>query len=76
LCKVNDIIGKDASLYKLSCEFGVLNACYDMGDIELLTRKVETIEIYFVFNILIEMCHLSFIIIIITLNKTPSPHEK
>jgi hypothetical protein len=42
LCRVDDIIGKDASLYKLSCEFGVLNACYDMGDIELLTRKVET----------------------------------
>jgi hypothetical protein len=39
---VDDIIGKDASLYKLSCEFGVLNACYDMGDIELLTPKVET----------------------------------
>ena len=42
LCRVDDIIGKDASLYKLSCEFGVLNACYDMGDIELLTPKVET----------------------------------
>ena len=42
LCSVDDIIGKDASLYKLSCEFGVLNACYDMGDIELLTPKVET----------------------------------
>ena len=28
LCRVDDIIGKDASLYKLSCEFGVLNACY------------------------------------------------
>ena len=26
----------------LPCEFGVLNACYDMGEIELLTRKVET----------------------------------
>jgi hypothetical protein len=38
LCSVDDIIGKDASLYKLSCEFGVLNACYDMGDIELLTN--------------------------------------
>jgi hypothetical protein len=33
LCKIDDIIGKNASLYKLSCEFGVLNACYDMGDI-------------------------------------------
>jgi hypothetical protein len=42
LCSIDDIIGKDASLYKLSCEFDVLNACYDMGDIELLTRKVET----------------------------------
>jgi hypothetical protein len=42
LCRVDDIIGKDASLYKLSCEFGVLNACYDMSDIELLTHKVET----------------------------------
>jgi hypothetical protein len=26
----------------LPCEFGVLNACYDMDDIELLTPKVET----------------------------------
>ncbi|CAG2220787.1 SAD1 [Mytilus edulis] len=42
LCRVDDIIGKDASLYKLSCEFGILNSCYDMGDIELLTRKIET----------------------------------
>jgi hypothetical protein len=42
LCRVDDIIGKDASLYKLSCEFGVLNSYYDTGDIELLTRKVET----------------------------------
>ena len=42
MCRVDDIIGKDAILCKLSCEFGVLNACYDMGEIELLTRKVET----------------------------------
>ena len=42
LCRVDDIICKDAHLYKLSCEFDVLNSCYDMGDIELLTRKVET----------------------------------
>ena len=42
LCRFDDIIDKDASLYKLSCEFGVLNSYYDMGDIELLTRKVET----------------------------------
>ena len=28
-------------MYKL-CEFGVLNSCYGMGDIELLTVKVET----------------------------------
>ena len=42
MCSIDDIIGKDASLYKLSCEFDVLNACYDMGDIEHLTRKVET----------------------------------
>jgi hypothetical protein len=24
--------------------FGVLNACYDMSDIELLTHKVETLQ--------------------------------
>ena len=42
MCRFDDIIDKDASLYKLSCEFGVLNSYYDMGDIELLTRKVET----------------------------------
>jgi hypothetical protein len=29
---------KDASLCKLSCEIDVLNSCYDIGDIELLTR--------------------------------------
>jgi hypothetical protein len=32
VCKVDDIIGKDASLCKLSCEFGVLNAGYYMGE--------------------------------------------
>lgn len=31
LCRVGDIHGKDASLYKLLCESGVLNYCYDMG---------------------------------------------
>ena len=42
LCRVDDIAGKDESLYKLSCAFGILNSCYDIGDLELLTRKVET----------------------------------
>ena len=42
LCRVDYIIGKDENLCKLSYEFGVLNSCYDMGDIELLTRKVKT----------------------------------
>jgi hypothetical protein len=37
VCRVDDIVGKDESLYK-SCEFGILNSCYDMGDLELLTR--------------------------------------
>ena len=44
LCRVDDIIDKDASLCKLSCEIGVLNSCYDIGDIELLTHKVETLQ--------------------------------
>lgn len=37
VCRVDDIVGKDESLYK-SCEFGISNSCYDMGDLELLTR--------------------------------------
>ena len=32
LCRFDDIIGKGARLYKLSCEFGVLNSCYGMGE--------------------------------------------
>ena len=42
VCMVDDSVGKDESLYKLSCGFGILNSCYDMGDLELLTPKVET----------------------------------
>lgn len=36
LFRVDDIVDK------LACEFGILNSCYDMGDLELLTCKVET----------------------------------
>jgi hypothetical protein len=28
----------------LPCEFGVLNACYDMGDIELLTHQIHMVD--------------------------------
>ena len=47
MCRVDDIIGKNASLCKLSCEFGVLNACYDMGDIvETSHWKKEEISLH------------------------------
>lgn len=42
LCRIDDVIGKNASLNKLSREFGILNSCYDMTDIELLKQKIET----------------------------------
>lgn len=47
LCRVDGKIGKDASMYKQSCEFGIFHKkkyFYDiiMDDIELLTHKIET----------------------------------
>ena len=32
LCKVVDVVGKDGSLFKLACPYGILNSLYDMGD--------------------------------------------
>jgi hypothetical protein len=46
----------------------VLNACYDMGDI-VETSHWYIINFYWVLQI-------TFIITIIALNKTPSPHKK
>ena len=30
LCKVVDVVGKDRSLFKLACPYGILNSLYDM----------------------------------------------
>lgn len=39
--RVADIFGKDANLYKLL--FGILNSCYVMSAIELLTYAIENV---------------------------------
>ena len=41
LCKVVDVVGKDGSLFKLACPYGILNSLYDMGDLELLNSVVD-----------------------------------
>ena len=41
LCKVVDVGGKDGSLFKLACIYGILNSLYDMGDLELLNSVVD-----------------------------------
>ncbi|CAC5391298.1 unnamed protein product [Mytilus coruscus] len=44
LCKVDDITGNNHSLFKLSCTYGVLQSCADIGDLELLKNIVDTSE--------------------------------
>ena len=41
LCKVVDVVGKNGSLFKLACPYGILNSLYDMGDLELLNSVVD-----------------------------------
>jgi hypothetical protein len=41
LCKVVDVVGKDGSLFKLACPYGILNSLYDMGDLKLLNSVVD-----------------------------------
>jgi hypothetical protein len=41
LCKVVDVVGKDGSLLKLACPYGILNSLYDMGDLELLNSVIN-----------------------------------
>ena len=41
LCKVVDVVGKDGSLFKLACPYGILNSLYDMGDLELLNSVFD-----------------------------------
>ena len=39
---VVDVVGKDGSLFKLACPYGILNSLYDMSDLELLNSAVDS----------------------------------
>ena len=38
---VVDVVGKDGSLFKLACPYGILNSLYDMSDLELLNSVAD-----------------------------------
>jgi hypothetical protein len=42
LCKIIDVVGKDGSLFKLACPYGIRNSFYDMGDLELFNSVVDS----------------------------------
>ena len=38
---VVDVVGKDGSLFKLACSYGILNSLYDLSDLELLNSVAD-----------------------------------